>query len=404
VDADDQAEARKTRVLLQGGPLRAFAALFAATARNLLTHPAKTIAAFRLALRISKGSDRGVIVHMAYAAEACLLRQRLAKTDVTHLHAHFATNSAAVAMLCHVAGGPVYSFTVHGQKGLDLPGPRSLREKVRRARFVVCVSDFGRACVMYRCDMRDWSKIHVVRCGLGRDLLDHVPTPVPPRSRIVCVGRLATEKAHVLLLEAAAALRDAGLAFDIVLVGDGELRADVERRAHELKLEERIQITGWATAQEVRAAIQGSRILVMQSLMEGLPVVIMEAFALGRPVVAPWLAGIPELVEPGRSGWLFTPASAPALAAALRQALETSPEELGRMAARGRSAVLDRHDVAKSAQALRCLFAATHTDVGRGTVTLAEARLTPAESEAVYPKLRMGQAAREPISQHPGVA
>ena len=360
-DADDRAEAAKTRAILAGGPLRKAWTLLSATLLNLAARPAATLAAFALAARISRGSDRGLIAHLAYAAEACELRRRLAADGVTRLHAHFATNPAAVAMLCRVAGGrggPAYSFTVHGQKGLDLPGPNSLREKVRRAAFVACISDFTRSAVMLRCDPGDWPKLHVVRCGLDRGLLDATPTPVPDRPRIVCVGRLAVEKGHSLLLDAAATLRDEGVDFELLFVGDGELRPAIERMVGDLGLGGRVTLVGWADAAGVREAIEGSRLLVMQSFIEGLPVVLMEAFALGRPAAAPWIAGIPELIEHGRSGWLFPAGNADALAEALRQALAADPEALAAMAARGRAAVLERHDVDRNAALLRGLFEA----------------------------------------------
>jgi glycosyltransferase involved in cell wall biosynthesis len=356
VDADDRIEADRTTALLTGGGLGKLGRLVTATLGNALRSPVATLRTLKLALRISRGSDRGLIRHLAYAAEACLLRKLLDRTGATHLHAHFATNSAAVAMLCHVAGGPGYSFTVHGQKGLDLPGPISLREKVRRAAFVVCISDFGRSSVMLRSDPGDWPRIHVIRCGLGSDLLEAAVPALPDGPRVVCVGRLAVEKGHVLLLDAVAMLRDRGVAIDLTLVGDGPMRPTIEAKVRDLDLADRVRLVGTADAAGVRGHLARARLLVMQSFIEGLPVVIMEAFAMGRPVVVPGIAGIPELVKPGESGWLFPPGNVTALADALSTALRTDRAVLSRMGEVGRAAVRECHDAKTNAHRLRTLF------------------------------------------------
>ena len=116
--------------------------------------------------------------------------------------------------------------------------------------------------------------------------------------RLVCVGRLSAQKGQLLLIEAAAILRNEGLPFELVLVGDGEMRSEVEQAIARHDLGDRIRITGWANGTRVREEIAASRALVLPSFAEGLPVVIMEALALGRPVIATYVAGVPELVAP----------------------------------------------------------------------------------------------------------
>ena len=145
------------------------------------------------------------------------------------------------------------------------------------------------------------------------------------------------QKGHLLLVQAAARLAAEGVEFELTLVGDGPQRAEVDRLIDRLGLSGRVKITGFVGSEEVRREILRSRALVLASLAEGLPVVIMEALALGRPVVATSIAGIPELVQPGVNGWLVPSGSVDALAEAIRAVLSAPAETLERMGRAGRA-------------------------------------------------------------------
>jgi colanic acid/amylovoran biosynthesis glycosyltransferase len=173
---------------------------------------------------------------------------------------------------------------------------------------------------------------------------------------LVCVARLAEQKGHLLLLEAAAKLKQDGTQFQLVLVGDGPMRPLVEARIRELDLGDRIVLTGWLSGKDVRKQIVTSRALLLPSFAEGLPVVLMEAFILGRPVVATYVAGIPELVEPGASGWLVPAGSVDALAEAMRTVLLAPPAQLVQMAKLGAKRVVSEHDAFHEASKLAALF------------------------------------------------
>jgi colanic acid/amylovoran biosynthesis glycosyltransferase len=145
--------------------------------------------------------------------------------------------------------------------------------------------------------------------------------------------------------------------FQLVIVGDGELRPDIEGFIIKEGLERRFSITGWATGEQVRAEILRARGLILTSFAEGLPVVIMEAMALGRVVLATQIAGIPELVRPGETGWLFSPGSVAAAAAAIRDCLSATAERCTEMGERGRALVSKGHDLDCEAAFLSRLFA-----------------------------------------------
>jgi glycosyltransferase involved in cell wall biosynthesis len=268
------------------------------------------------------------------------------------VHAHFGTNAATVALLCNELGGPPFSFTVHGPEEFDKPEFLALREKIERAAFTVAITDFCRSQLYRWARHEDWGRIVVVHCGLDRMFLDAPHTPIPGAPRLVCVGRLCEQKGQLMLVEAAAALRRDGCTFELVLVGDGPMRGAIEAVIAREGLQDCVHITGWKSSEAVRAELLAARALVLPSFGEGLPVVIMEALALGRPVISTCIAAIPELVRDGQTGWLVPASNSRALEAAMRAALEAPVEHLERLGGNGRDLVVERHDAAREAEKL----------------------------------------------------
>ncbi|MBD1912803.1 MULTISPECIES: glycosyltransferase [unclassified Leptolyngbya] len=352
VDEADQEELDKTTVLLKNG----LKGLLAPLLQVAIAHPQGLLAALKLAFQLSRTSDRNLLYHLVYIAEACALYQYTAQDGIRHIHAHFGTNSTTVALLCKALGGPSYSFTVHGPEEFDRPETLSLTEKIRQAAFVVGISSFSRSQLYRWCDRQQWDKIHVIHCGVDQQFLALSPTPVPDVPQLVCVGRLSEQKGHLLLLEAIKQLAAEGLPFKVVLVGDGPLRQEVEEAIAQYRLQNHIEITGWASGAQVQKHLQASRALVLPSFAEGLPVVIMEALALGRPVITTYVAGIPELVEPGQCGWLVPPGSTESLVKAMKDCLNTPLATLEAMGQNGRDRVLQRHNIVTEATHLANCF------------------------------------------------
>jgi glycosyltransferase involved in cell wall biosynthesis len=353
VDPADLAEAEKTRALLGAGPI----ALAAAWVFTAFAAPKAWLTVLGAAIRLGRRSDRGILRHVAYMAEACLLVRWLrAGENVTHLHAHFGTNSATVAMFSRTLGGPTYSFTVHGPEEFDHPIELSLPEKIARASAVVAVSDFGRSQLYRWIPHTEWPKVHVVHCGVDGAFLASGPQPVNDNRRFVCVGRLCEQKGQLLILDAAAALAREGVAIEVVLAGDGPMRTEVDRRIRELGLEGSVRVTGWVSGDVVRQELLGARALLLPSFAEGLPVVLMEAFALGRPAITTFVAGIPELCENRVSGWLIPAGSVDAMTRAIKEALATPATELERMGRTAAAAAAARHDAHREAGRLAAIF------------------------------------------------
>lgn len=352
VEADDVAERTRTTVLLEEGVV---SMLFAA-ASCALRRPLRFLEAVGLTAKLARVSDRGLVRPFAWLLEACAFERRLAREGIEHVHAHFGTNSTAVAMLAHALGGPGYSFTAHGTESFDSPPTIGLALKLERARFAVAVSEWGRAQLMRWTTRERWPDLHVVRCGVDRGFLDAPASPPPNVARIACVARLSPEKGVEVLASALGLLARDGVSFELALVGDGPLRGAIEAQLARAGIADCVRWLGWGDAAVVRREVLASRALVVPSLSEGLPVVIMEALALRRPVVATAVGAVPELVENGVTGWLVAPGSPRALADALRAALGASTGELARLGERGAARIHERHDARLEARKLAELF------------------------------------------------
>jgi colanic acid/amylovoran biosynthesis glycosyltransferase len=351
VDAADRAEALRTEIF-EDSPARLVRSL-AALARKRPRALARAIVhGARLGLR----SRRGLLRHAGYLVAAAHLTERCEALGVDHVHAHFGTNPAAIAMLAQALGGPAYSFTVHGPEEFDDVWALSLPEKVAGARFVIAVSDFGKSQIYRHVPRVHWSRVEVVRCSVGERFIRRRVTPPPHAPRLVTVGRLSAQKGHSLLVEAAAQLVREGVPLELILVGDGELRHELERAIASHGLERSVRITGWASNAEVHAWLEGARALILPSFGEGLPVVLMEALVAGRPVVTTSIAGIPELVETGKNGIVVPAGSVDALRDGIRAILEATPETLAAMGAEGRRRVLALHHPDRNAEALLAVF------------------------------------------------
>ncbi|MBF2063322.1 MAG: glycosyltransferase family 4 protein [Calothrix sp. C42_A2020_038] len=352
VDPKDKLEFEKTRVILDVGVWGLLLSLLSYG----ITKPALLLKGLALALKIGRNSDVGILRHIIYLAEACVLRHWLCECQATHLHAHFGTNSTTVAMLCHAIGGPEYSFTVHGPEEFDRAFNIGLTEKINRAKFVVAICSFGLSQLYRWCDYQQWHKIHLIRCGVDDDYFNQPQTSIHDISNLVCVGRLCEQKGQILLLKAIKQLRDEGWNLLLTLVGDGEMRGQLEALIHDYGLQQQVRITGWASGEDVQHYIQDARALVLPSFAEGLPVVLMEAFALRRPVITTYVAGIPELVQSDVNGWLVPAGSVDALASAIRKVLEMPSEILTQMGGAGTLRVKQQHNISEEAKKLAALF------------------------------------------------
>ncbi|MBE9011498.1 glycosyltransferase [Pseudanabaenaceae cyanobacterium LEGE 13415] len=351
VDEADQKELALTRTVLESG----VATLIKSLIKTVLTRPTQVFQALKLAVKLGRRSDRGVLRHLIYLAEACVLNDWFKEDGVQHIHAHFGTNSTTVAMLCTALGGPTYSFTIHGPEEFDTIQSLSIVEKVERSSFVATVSSFSKSQLYRWCEQSQWHKVNVIHCGVDRAFFTE-STPIPVEPRIVCIGRLCEAKGQLLLIEAIKPIAAAGIPIKLVFVGDGAIRPQLEAMIAAENLQNHVEITGWASNEEVRKQILAARALVLPSFAEGLPVALMESLALHRPVISTYIAGIPELVIPDQCGWLVPSGSIADLTEAIKSAITLPSEVLEQMGRTGAERVVQYHDAATEAQKLVALF------------------------------------------------
>lgn len=352
VDKDDLNEQLKTKFVLQAG----VAALLVSSVRQFLMSPLRFISAFWRALKMSKGAERAFYYHLIYLAEACRIMPWLKHFGAQHVHAHFGTNSTEVVMLAHFLGAPPYSFTVHGPEEFDKPTFIGLSEKIYHAKFVVAISSFGRSQLYRWTNYEQWHKIKVIHCGIETDFYQNLPIQSKVTKRLVCVGRICEQKGQLLLVEAFSQLLKRDIDLELVLAGDGQMRSKVESVINNYGVGEKVRITGWISSDEVKKEILAAGALVLPSFAEGLPVVIMEALSLKKPVLTTYVAGIPELVLDGECGWLFPAGSVESLMVAIESFLNTPYERLLEMGEIGYRRVLDRHQIDTEAKKLALLF------------------------------------------------
>lgn len=321
---------------------------------QLFNRPGKYLSALRLAWKTRAPGLTATFKQLVYFAEATVLARHLEREGVGHMHNHFTTGSATVAMLVNELTGIPYSFMLHGPADLFEPFRWRLDEKTARAKFVATISHFARSQLMFFSNPDHWNKIHIVHCGVHPDRYAHDGAGRDDgKVRALFVGRVAPVKGLRLLVEAMTRLAEELPDLDLVLVGDGEDRTKIEAAAKPLG--DRIRFTGYLSQEEVAEEMKACDFFVLPSFAEGVPVVLMEAFASGKPVIATRVAGVAELVEDGTNGLLISPGDVDGLTEAMREmATHTNRAAMG---ARGRDKVLAEFDITTEAARLATLLA-----------------------------------------------
>jgi colanic acid/amylovoran biosynthesis glycosyltransferase len=293
-----------------------------------------------------------------YFLKAGVVADHVRREDIAHVHAHFASSAASVALDVHRLTGVPYSLTAHAKDiyrhELDLD---YLRTKLDRARFAVTVSDYNRE-HLARLGARG-----VVRIYNGIDLRRFAPNGVgrAEPALVLAVGRLVEKKGFDVLVRACGLLRADGVPFRCLIVGKGELARDLRELVSTLGLEQDVELAGALPREQLVELFSRASVLAAPCVIgsdgnrDGLPTVVTEAMALKVPVVATPVTGIPELVVDGRTGLLVAERDAKALAAAIRRLLE-DPTTAGRLAEAGRERVERNFDLRENVRQLRMLL------------------------------------------------
>jgi glycosyltransferase involved in cell wall biosynthesis len=323
-----------------------------AHARVVRRSSARYVKALLFALR------RHQFASVKHFLKAGVIADHVQREGIGHIHAHFASSAASVALDVHRLTGVPYSLTAHAKDiyrhDLDID---HLRTKLDEAQFAVTVSDYNRD-HLARLGARN-----VLRIYNGLDLRRFVPNGAAPDEPplVLAVGRLVEKKGFDVLIRACELLRADGVRFRCLIVGKGELAGDLGTLISALDLEEHVELAGPLPREKLldlfpRASVVAAPCVVgSDGNRDGLPTVLTEAMALKIPVIATPVTGIPELVEDGRTGLIVPERDPAALAAAIRRLLE-EPETARRLAEAGRARVERDFDLHANVRELRTLF------------------------------------------------
>jgi len=324
---------------------------------TLMLHPLGFINALWWWLRM-EGSLRDRLRALGFMVCAGYLMSQCRKRGVEHLHVHSCADAALVAVLCRRLGGPTYSMTLHNPLGVF---GQNQKGKWRDASFGIVITQ--RLYHEVKKELADClpPTVMVAPMGVNLERFRRADSYHPWREgepcRIFSCGRLHPGKGHDVLIDAVSLLRREGLDVQLLIAGedldspDGETRRQLERQREELGLVACVSLPGAISEEEVRGHLEHAHVFALASHCEPLGVVIMEAMAMGIPVVATSAGGVGELVSDGANGRLVPPGNPAAMAAAIRELL-AQPDTSCRFSAEGRKTVERKFGSDVSAKAI----------------------------------------------------
>jgi colanic acid/amylovoran biosynthesis glycosyltransferase len=289
---------------------------------------------------------------------AVMVAADVERRSIRHVHAHWATFPAHAAMVVARLTGCTFSFTAHAH---DIyANSYGLEEKISSAAFVATISDLNRGILMSA--THGAGRIEVVRCGVDLSQFPYRGTKVPNAPfRVVAVGSLEEKKGQRYLIEACSLLQSQGREIDCRIIGEGQERSNLERLIHELQLEGSVTLLGALNSTQVAAELSEADAFVMPSvvasngMMEGIPVALMEAMAVGLPVIASEISGIPELVEDNKSGMLVAQRDPDSIATAVGLLIE-KPDLRASLGVGARNIIAERYNLITNTRQLSDLF------------------------------------------------
>lgn len=325
----------------------------------LLRHPRGWWKGFAVAAKTCPAGFKGFFWQVFYFLQAGVLARYLVRKKAAHLHNHFGNSSCSVAMMASKISGIPYSYTMHGPMEFFEPMYWRIDEKVAGASMVACISHYARGQGMIFADQKHWPKMKIVHCGVDPAL--YTQNTAAPGKRLIFVGRMAAIKGVAVLLTAVHRLLKTYPDLSLTLVGDGPEMDSLKEKARALGLEDCTTFTGYLSQKDVAKALSDADVFVLPSFAEGVPVVLMEAMAASKPVIAPHVAGVPELVTQGESGFLVSPGDADGLFGAIDTVL-SDPGRAVAMGQAGREKVKQEFNAALEGEWLLRLIESAHMD------------------------------------------
>jgi len=309
-----------------------------------------------LAFQLGRGSLTRTALNLAYFTEALMVGVWMNRANQRHLHVHLGSQAATVGLFVHHVFGFGFSITVHGpDEFYDVRG-FYLSEKIAAADFIFCVSHYARSQLMLLAPPSDWKKLLVSRLGVNTQQF----TPVEKIDssepfEVLCIGRLIPAKGQHLLIDAIERLAAQGRSLRLKLVGEGSGGPSLRARAAQLADPSLVVFEGGINQDHLRDYYASADLFCLPSFAEGLPVVLMEAMAMGIACVSTQITGIPELISNGTDGILVAPSDVDGLVSAIG-ALMDDPGFRKKLGKAGRAKVVEDYDLERNVARLASLF------------------------------------------------
>lgn len=329
---------------------------------TFLAHPVAMTHALLIAVRSARWDLALIVRRLAHLCYASLTARQCRTHSIRHLHAHFGQTPATIAWLaCEIlnrtsAEKTSWSFTIHGFQDFVDDAVARLDLKAASAAFIVCISDYTKSQLCRVTDPKYWDRFHVVKCGIDLQAFP-ARTVAPDRAvpRIISVARLSPEKGHLILLHALKILRDEAVPAELQIIGAGPFEDAIRREEALLGLDGLVSYAGELPPDMVSKRLADADIFCLPSFSEGLPVSVMEAMAIGVPVVSTWISGIPELAINDVTALTVPASNTPALADALKRVASDKALRT-KLARNARAEVARMHDIRANSEKLFSLF------------------------------------------------
>jgi glycosyltransferase involved in cell wall biosynthesis len=299
-------------------------------------------------------------VHLIYLLR---LKKYSPEKKIDHLHAHFAHDPALIAFLVHCITGLPFTFTAHARDLFQVP-EQILTDRIQRASAVITCC---RANLEYlqKIAPSQRSKFSLVYHGVN--LKDFEPiqnagtNSDPDSPLILSVGRLVEKKGFQDLLQALLTVKRSGQHFRCVIYGDGPLHQRLRDWIEEHNMAGEIILKGDITQQELISVYQNASLFILTPVQtedgdrDGIPNVLLEAMAMGLPVITTAVSGIPELVENNQNGLLYQPRDVDGISSGIIELLGNA-DKRRQLGSAGSKKVREQFDIAEAAKQLKTLF------------------------------------------------
>jgi len=351
-DVDDEVinEKKNTHYLLPCSPLTLLKSQFKA----IVSQPKTYIQTLYLALKTSRPGIKGHLLQFIYFCEAMLLSDLVKEYKVEHLHNHLGDNSGTVTLLAAKFAGITYSISIHGPHIFFDGLHWALDVKTAHSTFISCIGHFCTSQMMLYTNKQDWDKFKIVRCGIDPEQFSY-RAPSEKISKLVYVGRLSAEKGVPVLFDSLQLLKSQGYEFELTLLGDGDARKDLEISAKAYGISQYVHFAGFVDQKTIASTLQASDIFVLPSFAEGIPVALMEAMAMGVPVIATYVGGISELVIDKVTGQMVYPSDKEGLAKAIAYYID-NPDECKQISINARDKVVAEFNIKDQVDKLATLL------------------------------------------------